>query len=93
MTQIVAAITTEVARTHKLGDRLSCSCSLGRARRPAVRARFPPIDRFLLWPIRLQHVCDSGQATGNADAVDHYLKLPDAANRSLSRKPRSAGRT
>ncbi|HEY5334828.1 MAG TPA: hypothetical protein VIJ71_02265, partial [Mycobacteriales bacterium] len=40
--------------------------------------------KLVLWPIRLQHVCDTGQATGNADAVDHYLGLSSAAHRSLA---------
>lgn len=40
--------------------------------------------KTVLWPIRLQHVCDLGEATGNADAVAHYLALPDAAHRALA---------
>jgi hypothetical protein len=40
--------------------------------------------KIVLWPVRLQHVCDTGQATGNAAAVDHYLQLPDARHRSLA---------
>ena len=40
--------------------------------------------KMVLWPIRLQHVCDIGEATGNADAVAHYLALPDATHRSLA---------
>jgi hypothetical protein len=40
--------------------------------------------KLVLWPVRLQHVCDSGQATGNADAVAHYRQLPDAHHRSLA---------
>ncbi len=40
--------------------------------------------KIVLWPVRLQHVCDTGQATGNAAAVDHYQKLPDARHRSLA---------
>jgi hypothetical protein len=40
--------------------------------------------KIVLWPIRLQHVCDTGQATGNAAAVNHYLQLPDARHRSLA---------
>lgn len=39
--------------------------------------------KLVLWPVRLQHVCDTGQATGNADAVEHYLRLADAGHRSL----------
>jgi predicted nucleotidyltransferase len=41
--------------------------------------------KAVLWPIRLQHVCDVGEATGNADAVTHYLSLPDAGHGSLAR--------
>lgn len=41
--------------------------------------------KIVLWPVRLQHVCDTGQATGNAAAVDHYMGLPDARHRSLVR--------
>lgn len=41
--------------------------------------------KIVLWPVRLQHVCDTGQATGNAAAVDHYLQLADARHRSLVR--------
>jgi predicted nucleotidyltransferase len=40
--------------------------------------------KAVLWPIRLQHVCDIGQATGNADAVAHYLSLPDAGHGALA---------
>jgi hypothetical protein len=40
--------------------------------------------KLVLWPVRLQHVCDTGQASGNADAVDHYLQLPDARHQSLA---------
>lgn len=39
--------------------------------------------KLVLWPVRLQHVCDAGEATGNRAAVDHYLKLPDARHRQL----------
>ncbi len=149
MTQIVAAVTATVAKTHKLGDRLSVfHAPWAGFADPPPGARFPPIDRFdlmrygvlvhgtdlrathatpptaaeirahavdsalrrvtpaqlaedleqlkaggvtvhdatklVLWPIRLQHVCDAGQATGNADAVDHYLGLSSAAHRSLT---------
>jgi hypothetical protein len=42
--------------------------------------------KIVLWPVRLQHVCDTGQATGNAAAVDHYLRLADARHRSLVRE-------
>jgi hypothetical protein len=41
--------------------------------------------KIVLWPVRLQHVCDTGQATGNAAAVDHYVGLRDARHRSLVR--------
>jgi predicted nucleotidyltransferase len=41
--------------------------------------------KIVLWPVRLQHVCDTGQAIGNAAAVDHYVGLPDARHRSLVR--------
>jgi hypothetical protein len=41
--------------------------------------------KIVLWPVRLQHVCDTGQATGNGAAVDHYLRLADARHRSLVR--------
>ena len=41
--------------------------------------------KIVLWPVRLQHVCDTAQATGNAAAVDHYVELPDARHRSLVR--------
>jgi predicted nucleotidyltransferase len=40
--------------------------------------------KAVLWPIRLQHVCDIGQATGNADAVAHYRSLPDAGHSALA---------
>jgi hypothetical protein len=40
--------------------------------------------KIVLWAVRLQRVCDTGQATGNAAAVDHYLQLPDARHRSLA---------
>jgi predicted nucleotidyltransferase len=40
--------------------------------------------KAVLWPIRLQHVCDIGQATGNADAVAHYVSLPDAGHGALA---------
>jgi predicted nucleotidyltransferase len=40
--------------------------------------------KIVLWPVRLQHVCDIGQATGNADAVDHYRSLPDAGHSALA---------
>jgi hypothetical protein len=150
MSKLVAAITAEVAKTHRLGDRLSVFYAPWETfAEPPRGARFPPIDRFdlvrygvlvhgadlrvtyatpptadeirahavdsalrratrarlaadlkqlkaggvtvhdatklVLWPIRLQHVCDTGQAHGNADAVDHYLALTDAAYRSLAR--------
>ena len=41
--------------------------------------------KIVLWPVRLQHVCDIGQASGNAEAVAHYLSLPDAAHTALAR--------
>lgn len=149
MNKIVTAITAQVAKTHRLGERLSVFHAPWETfAEPPPSARFPPIDRFdlvrygvlvhgadlrityatppsadeirahavdsalrratrarlaadlkrlkaggitvhdatklVLWPIRLQHVCDTGQATGNADAVDHYLALSDAAYRSLA---------
>jgi predicted nucleotidyltransferase len=40
--------------------------------------------KAVLWPIRLQHVCDVGQATGNAEAVAHYVSLPDARHGTLA---------
>ncbi|HJZ34915.1 MAG TPA: hypothetical protein VJ204_01480 [Solirubrobacterales bacterium] len=40
--------------------------------------------KAVLWPIRLQHVCDVAQATGNADAVAHYRSLPDARHGDLA---------
>ena len=40
--------------------------------------------KMVLWPVRLQHVCDTGHATGNAAAVNHYLQLPDARHRTLA---------
>jgi hypothetical protein len=40
--------------------------------------------KTVLWPIRLQHVCDVGEATGNADAVAHYLSLSDAGHGALA---------
>ena len=39
--------------------------------------------KLVLWPVRLQHVCDAGEATGNLAAVDHYLGLPDARHPRL----------
>jgi hypothetical protein len=44
----------------------------------------PDATKAVLWPIRLQHVCDIGQATGNADAVAHYISLPDAGHAALA---------
>jgi hypothetical protein len=44
----------------------------------------PDATKAALWPIRLQHVCDIGQATGNADAVAHYVALPDAGHSALA---------
>jgi hypothetical protein len=41
--------------------------------------------KIVLWPVRLQHVCDTGQATGNAAAADHYVSLADARHRALVR--------
>jgi hypothetical protein len=41
--------------------------------------------KIVLWPVRLQHVCDTGRATGNAAAVEHYVRLPDARHRPLVR--------
>ncbi|HJS96542.1 MAG TPA: hypothetical protein VJ741_19905 [Solirubrobacteraceae bacterium] len=42
--------------------------------------------KIVLWPVRLQHVCDTGQATGNAAAVEHYVRLEGARHRSLVRE-------
>jgi hypothetical protein len=39
--------------------------------------------KMVLWPVRLQHVCDTGQSAGNAAAVEHYLRLPGARHRLL----------
>jgi predicted nucleotidyltransferase len=39
--------------------------------------------KMVLWPVRLQHVCDTGAATGNRASVEHYLALPDARHRAL----------
>lgn len=41
--------------------------------------------KIVLWPVRLQHVCDTGQPIGNAAAVEHYIQLADARHRSLVR--------
>jgi hypothetical protein len=41
--------------------------------------------KTVLWPVRLQHVCDTGEPRGNAAAVEHYLQLPDGRHRSLVR--------
>jgi predicted nucleotidyltransferase len=40
--------------------------------------------KAVLWPIRLQHVVDTGEATGNTDAVAHYVGLPGAAHGALA---------
>ena len=40
-------------------------------------------SKTVLWPARLQHVCDTGRATGNGPAVEHYLALADARHRAL----------
>lgn len=40
--------------------------------------------KIVLWPVRLQHVGDVGQASGNSDAVAHYLSLPDTAHDALA---------
>lgn len=40
--------------------------------------------KIVLWPVRLQHVCDIGQGSGNADAVAHYVSLPDAGHAALA---------
>jgi hypothetical protein len=40
--------------------------------------------KLVLWPVRLQHVCDTGAATGNRAAVEHYLRIPDARHRQLA---------
>jgi predicted nucleotidyltransferase len=39
--------------------------------------------KLILWPVRLQHVCDTGEATGNLAAVEHYRQLPGAGHRPL----------
>jgi hypothetical protein len=39
--------------------------------------------KAVLWPVRLLHVCDHGEATGNAAAVEHYVRWHDARHRSL----------
>jgi hypothetical protein len=39
--------------------------------------------KAVLWPVRLLHVCDTGQATRNADAVDHYLAISNPRHRPL----------
>ncbi|HEY0279256.1 MAG TPA: hypothetical protein VGC32_13400 [Solirubrobacterales bacterium] len=44
----------------------------------------PGATKAVLWPVRLQHVCDIGQATGNADAVTHYASLPGAGHGALA---------
>ena len=41
--------------------------------------------KIVLWPVRLLHVCDTGQATGNAAAAEHYLRLDGARHHSLVR--------
>lgn len=41
--------------------------------------------KIVLWPVRLQHVCDTGHPTGNAAAVEHYVALADARHRALVR--------
>jgi len=43
-------------------------------------------SKIVIWPVRLQHVCDTGEPIGNAAAVDHYLRLEDARHRSLVRE-------
>jgi predicted nucleotidyltransferase len=40
--------------------------------------------KMVLWPVRLQHVCDTGAATGNRASVEHYVALDDARHRSLA---------
>jgi predicted nucleotidyltransferase len=39
--------------------------------------------KLVLWPVRLQHVCDAGEASGNHAAVEHYARVPDARHRQL----------
>jgi hypothetical protein len=41
--------------------------------------------KMVLWPVRLQHVCDTGHSAGNAAAVEHYLRLPGTRHRPLVR--------
>ena len=85
---IAAAPTADAVREHAVDSAL-------RRVTPALLAE--DLDQFaaggitvhdatklVLWPVRLQHVCDTGQATGNADAVDYYLQLPDARHQSLA---------
>ncbi len=40
--------------------------------------------KLVLWPVRLQHTCDIAEAGGNAEAVAHYISLPDARHRELA---------
>ncbi len=55
---------------------------LGQLAADGVNVRYA--TKAVLWPIRLQHVCDIGQVAGNADAVAHYVSLPDAAHGELA---------
>jgi predicted nucleotidyltransferase len=52
-----------------------------------ARNRLPvrSATKIVLWPVRLQHVCDAGEATGNTDAVAHYLQIADARHPRLVR--------
>ncbi len=43
----------------------------------------PDATKIVLWPVRLQHVCDTGEASGNRASVDHYFQLPDARHKPL----------
>jgi len=50
----------------------------------AGRVNVRDATKIVLWPVRLQHVGDIGQATGNADAVAHYRSFPDAGHTALA---------
>jgi len=40
-------------------------------------------SKLVLWPVRLQHVCETAVASGNRDAVEHYVDTPDASHVTL----------
>ncbi len=42
--------------------------------------------KLVLWPVRLEHVCDTGAATGNAEAVAHYARRTEARHGALVRE-------